>query len=385
MNAARFNLAVSPRLRTTPFHDRVVAAGAQALSVYNHMLVPLVYESWEADYPHLLERVQLWDVTVERQVESRGRDALALVELMTPRDIARCAVGQCMYAPLVDEHGGIVSDPLILRLAGDRFWVSIADSDVLLWAKGLAAGKGFDADVREPDVSPLALQGPLADEVAEADSVPGFAYLGLTCMRLVHPPAKRYAVAAEINSTYAGVGPFWGRPAAWHCPGVPTRASDRTCRRSHPAEKRVADEHATGAKTVWQLFYNGSVGSQALLGMPTLDRLRKTPGLSGNTAVWPFDGGLSVPDAPVVLAEVYPSLLREAIVECAGENEILDRAQVRVNAEAFASLDARGMLVPLFGGSPALTASERRVVEAEEAWILGLGHEKALLGSSDRA
>ena len=146
----------------------MVAAGAQALSVYNHMLVPLVYESWEADYPHLLERVQLWDVSVERQVESRGRDALALVELMTPRGIARCAVGQCMYAPLVDEHGGIVSDPLILRLAGDRFWVSVADSDVLLWAKGLAAGKGFDADVREPDVSPLALQEPLANEVAEA-------------------------------------------------------------------------------------------------------------------------------------------------------------------------------------------------------------------------
>ena len=194
---ARFNLAVSPRLRTTRFHDRVVAAGAQALSVYNHMLLPVVYESWEADYPHLLERVQLWDLSVERQVESRGRDALALVELMTPRDIARCAVGQCMYAPLVDEHGGIVSDPLILRLAGDRFWVSIADSDVLLWAKGLAAGKGFDADVRGPDVSPLALQGPLADEVAEAVSVPGFPYLGLTCMCLVHPSARSEAGGAQ--------------------------------------------------------------------------------------------------------------------------------------------------------------------------------------------
>ena len=138
---------VQPRRLSTAAHDTVPRSGggggAQALSVYNHMLVPLVYESWEADYPHLLERVQLWDVSVERQVESRGRDALALVELMTPRGIARCAVGQCMYAPLVDEHGGIVSDPLILRLAGDRFWVSVADSDVLLWAKGLAAGEGL--------------------------------------------------------------------------------------------------------------------------------------------------------------------------------------------------------------------------------------------------
>ena len=132
------------------------------------MLLPLVYESWEADYRHLMERVQLWDVSVERQVEVRGRDALALVELMTPRDIARCAVGQCKYLPLVDEHGGIVNDPVILRLAEDHFWISVADSDALLWAKGLAAGRGFDVDVREPDVSPLALQGPLADDVAEA-------------------------------------------------------------------------------------------------------------------------------------------------------------------------------------------------------------------------
>ena len=163
-----FTLAVSPRLRSTPFHDRVLAAGVQAFSVYNHMLLPVMYESLEADYRHLLERVQLWDVSGERQVEIRGRDALALVELMTPRDIGRCAVGQCKYAPVVDEHGGIVNDPLILRLAEDHFWISVADSDVLLWAKGIAVGRGLDADVLEPDVSPLALQGPFADDVAEA-------------------------------------------------------------------------------------------------------------------------------------------------------------------------------------------------------------------------
>ena len=163
-----FTLAVSPRLRSTPFHDRVLAAGVQAFSVYNHMLLPVMYESLEADYRHLLERVQLWDVAGERQVEIRGRDALALVELMTPRDIGRCAIGQCKYAPIVDEHGGIVNDPLILRLAEDHFWVSVADSDVLLWAKGIAVGRGFDVHVGEPDVSPLALQGPFADDVAEA-------------------------------------------------------------------------------------------------------------------------------------------------------------------------------------------------------------------------
>ena len=163
-----FHLAVSPRLRSTPFHDRVLAAGAKAYTIYNHMLLPVMYESLEADYRHLLERVQLWDVACERQVEVRGRDALALVELMTPRDIGRCTSGQCKYAPLVDEHGGIVNDPVILRLAEDCFWISVADSDALLWAKGIAAGRGFAVEVAEPDVSPLALQGPLADDVAEA-------------------------------------------------------------------------------------------------------------------------------------------------------------------------------------------------------------------------
>ena len=163
-----FTLSVSPRLRSTPFHDRVLAAGVQAFTVYNHMLLPTVYESLEADYRHLLERVQLWDVAGERQVEVRGRDALALVEWMTPRDVGRCAVGQCKYAPLADENGGIVNDPLILRLAEDHFWISVADSDVVLWAKGLAAGRGLDATVTEPDASPLALQGPLAGDVAEA-------------------------------------------------------------------------------------------------------------------------------------------------------------------------------------------------------------------------
>ena len=131
---APYTLAVSPRLRTTPFHDQVLAAGVRAFSVYNHMLLPVMYESLDADYRHLLERVQLWDVSAERQVEIRGRDALALTELMTPRDIGRCAIGQCKYAPVVDESGGIVNDPLILRLADDHFRVSVADSDVLLRA-----------------------------------------------------------------------------------------------------------------------------------------------------------------------------------------------------------------------------------------------------------
>ncbi len=161
-------LSLTPRLRPTPFSSRVQAAGIRHFTVYNHMLLPAFCHSLEEDYRHLRQSVQLWDVSAQRQVEIRGPDALSLVEMMTPRDISRCAIGQCKYAPLVDSDGGIINDPLILRLAEDRFWISVADSDVLLWARGLAVGGKMDVEVDEPDVSPLALQGPLADAVAES-------------------------------------------------------------------------------------------------------------------------------------------------------------------------------------------------------------------------
>ena len=166
------NIVFSRRLRETPFEKRALAQGAKAFTIYNHMTLSCVYESPEADYAHLCEHVQAWDVACERQVEVVGKDALALVELITPRDISTCKVGQCYYAPICDENGGIVNDPIILRLAEDRFWVSIADSDVVLWLKGIAYGRNMDVKVFEPDVSPLAVQGPksfdlMADLVGE--------------------------------------------------------------------------------------------------------------------------------------------------------------------------------------------------------------------------
>ena len=189
---------------------------------------------------------------------------------------------------------------------------------------------------------------------------------------------NRYAVATLINRCYSGIGPCWGRPATWAYPDIPTRAHDRSHQGTHPPERRLADEQALGAKTVWQLAYAGSVGSQVLLGLPALERMRNAATLAGHTAAWPFDGGLNAPQKPVVFAEVYPSLLRKVVAARAGPEEILDRAQVRVNAEAFASLDARGGLAALFSGSPLLTPEQRRVVETEEAWVLGVGHEAAL-------
>jgi len=189
---------------------------------------------------------------------------------------------------------------------------------------------------------------------------------------------NRFEVAAEMNARYPGLGPFWGRPKTWPYPTIPEKGTDRTHGDNHPSERRIADYHAKGAKTVWQLDYRGSVGSQVLLGLPALTRLLADPMLRGRGAVWPFDTGLKVSDAPLVVAEVYPSLLKRKVDLRRHDDEILDRAQVRVNAEAFTRLDADGGLAPLFAGARSLTLAERHAVETEEAWILGLGHEEVL-------
>jgi dimethylsulfoniopropionate demethylase len=162
------SLATSRRTRRSFYTTRVEALGVSAYTVYNHMLLPVMFRSLEEDYRHLVSHVQLWDVGGERQVELRGPDAARLAQLMTPRDLSSAAAGRCLYAPLVDEGGFMVNDPVVLKLAEDRFWLSIADSDVLLWTKGLAYGLGLDVAVREPDVCPLAVQGPKSEDVMAA-------------------------------------------------------------------------------------------------------------------------------------------------------------------------------------------------------------------------
>ena len=152
-------LTVSRRIRGTPFSFFNEAQGVKAYTVYNHMLLPTVFRSVEDDYWHLKEHVQIWDVGCERQVEITGPDAARLVQWMTARDLRNAVPLQCLYAPLVDERGGLVNDPIVIKLDHQRYWLSIADSDVLLWAKGLAIGAGLDVMVREPDVWPLAVQG----------------------------------------------------------------------------------------------------------------------------------------------------------------------------------------------------------------------------------
>lgn len=161
-------LSPSRRLRRTPFSSGVEAAGVTAYTVYNHMLLPTVFRSIEEDYRHLKSAVQVWDVACERQVEVRGPDAGRLMQMLTPRDLRAMLPGQCYYVPMVDETGGMLNDPVAVKLADDRFWVSIADSDLLFWVKGIVWAMRLDVLVEEPDVSPLAVQGPLADELMAA-------------------------------------------------------------------------------------------------------------------------------------------------------------------------------------------------------------------------
>jgi len=159
------DLSISHRIRKTPFTNRVTAAGVKGYTVYNHMLLPTVFRSLEEDYHHLKSAVQIWDVSCERQVELSGPDAGRLAQAMTPRDLSKQAVGKCLYTPICDREGRLLNDPVTIRVAEDRYWISIADSDVLLFAKGLAAGMGMDVDIFEPDISPLAVQGPKADDL----------------------------------------------------------------------------------------------------------------------------------------------------------------------------------------------------------------------------
>ena len=158
-------LLISTRTRSTPFSSRVEACGVTAYTVYNHMLLPIVYRSLEKDYWHLCEAVQVWDVSCQRQVEITGPDTRRLVQLMTPRDLSQAENGQCLYAPLCDESGGMVNDPILIKHSNNHWWLSIADTDVLLWAKGLATGFGLNVNISEPDIWPLAVQGPKAENL----------------------------------------------------------------------------------------------------------------------------------------------------------------------------------------------------------------------------
>jgi glycine cleavage system aminomethyltransferase T len=153
------------RLRRSPFFEAEQRHGPLGYTVYNHMLFPIRYDDLVAEYWHLLNHVTLWDVAVERQVEITGPDAFQFTSMLTPRDLSTCAVGQGKYVLITASDGGIVNDPVLMRLGENHFWLAVADSDVLLYAKGLAVSSGLNVEIREPDVSPLQIQGPKSREV----------------------------------------------------------------------------------------------------------------------------------------------------------------------------------------------------------------------------
>jgi len=158
------NLAISPRIRTSPFYEATIRSGVTDFSVYNKMLLPLSFGDLEAEYRRLVEGVALWDVACERQVEVSGADADRLVQYLCARDLSTMRAGQGKYVAMCDHDGTLLNDPVLLKLE-DRYWLSLADSDIMLWVKAVAAEGGFDVEVSEPDVSPLAVQGPLATDV----------------------------------------------------------------------------------------------------------------------------------------------------------------------------------------------------------------------------
>ena len=153
------------QIRKSPFFNGTVRWGATDFSVYNHMYIPRSFGDPEQNFWNLVNDAILCDVAVERQVEIAGPDAAAFVQLLTPRNLSQCAVGQCKYVLITNESGGILNDPVLLRLEENRFWLSLADSDVLMWAQGVATHAGLDATLCEPDVSPLQLQGPKSGDI----------------------------------------------------------------------------------------------------------------------------------------------------------------------------------------------------------------------------
>ncbi|MFZ8991204.1 MAG: glycine cleavage T C-terminal barrel domain-containing protein [Candidatus Puniceispirillaceae bacterium] len=159
------HLSIGARVRKSPFFKASRDAGLAAASVYNHMYMPTSYGDPAAEYDRLINGVAMWDVAVERQVALKGPDALALARLLTPRNLDGLVIGQGKYVPLCNHNGVIINDPVLLQVAEDEIWLSIADSDIQLWASAVAGTLKLDVDVFEPDVSPLAIQGPKAIDV----------------------------------------------------------------------------------------------------------------------------------------------------------------------------------------------------------------------------
>jgi aminomethyltransferase len=197
-------LYFGPWYRKSPFFEATLRHGCTAYDIYNHMYLPSYFHDPIEEYWHLLKHVTIWDVAVERIVEITGKDAFEFTNRLTCRDLTRCAVGQCKYAPIIEASGGIINDPVLLRLGENHFWLALADSDVLLWAKGAALNSGLTVEIKEPDVAPIQIQGPDSKPVMEAlfgDGLRGLKYYHCLETRLDDIPVvvSRTGWTAEVG------------------------------------------------------------------------------------------------------------------------------------------------------------------------------------------
>ena len=170
------------QIRKSPYFDSTVKWGAKGFSVYNHMYIPRDFGDPEQNFWNLINDAILCDVAVERQVEITGPDAEKFTQLLTPRDLSKLSINQCKYVLITNHDGGLLNDPVLLRLGKNHFWLSLGDSDILLWAQGLAINSGMDVNIIEPDVSPLQLQGPKSGEIMKVlfgDSIKNLKYYWL--------------------------------------------------------------------------------------------------------------------------------------------------------------------------------------------------------------
>ncbi|MEO0566449.1 MAG: glycine cleavage T C-terminal barrel domain-containing protein [Pseudomonadota bacterium] len=161
-----FKIAIRPNIRQSVFFDATVADGVQSFGVYNHMLIPEHFGDIDAEYQNLLTNVVMWDVAVQRQVQLKGPDAAKLAQYLTPRNLEKARIGQGRYVPLCDHDGWMINDPVLLKISEECYWLSVADSDIHLWAAATGKERGWAVEVDEPDVSPLAIQGPKAMDLA---------------------------------------------------------------------------------------------------------------------------------------------------------------------------------------------------------------------------
>ena len=166
---AMAEIGPTTRVRLSPFYQATVEEGVTAFAPYNRMLMPVSYGNPEGEYEKLMTGVTQWDVAVERQVEIRGRDAADLVQILSVRDLSRIDVGKGKYIPMCDHRGTLINDPVVLKHDDGHFWLSIGDNNILMWARAIAAERRMEVEICEPDVSPMALQGPKAEEVVAAD------------------------------------------------------------------------------------------------------------------------------------------------------------------------------------------------------------------------